>query len=129
MFVAWLAAAPAPRIRPLMTTKSRACLSIAIALAFLAPPSIASAQVNVAVDRPVEAREAHETLDEIPIAAYTYSAAGVGGPNVGAYGYFNFLAGSKLGGVEGGGNAVPGGGVVAYGAPIDRVTLVVDASR
>jgi hypothetical protein len=114
-------------------------LALAAAFSFGTASSIAHAQVAIEVpttvarspsaevDRPVEAPIRHETLDQIPIAAYTYSAAGVGGPNLGAYGYFNFLAGAKLGATSG--SAVPAGGVLVYGAPIDRVTLVIDGSR
>jgi hypothetical protein len=63
-----------------------------------------------------------DTRNEVPIVAYTYNAAGAPAKTVGAQGYGVGMAAS-------GQDAVLGGGVSVWGAPIDRLTLVGDASR
>ncbi len=59
---------------------------------------------------------------EVPIVAYTYAAAGAPAGTYGAYLYGTGLGASRQ-------NAAAGGGVTAWGAPIDRLTLVADAPR
>lgn len=59
---------------------------------------------------------------EVPIVAYAYDAQGAPAKTFGAYGY-------GLGLAAAGQDAVLGGGVTAWGAPIDRLTLIADASR
>ncbi|HEX8794728.1 MAG TPA: hypothetical protein VF765_27465 [Polyangiaceae bacterium] len=59
---------------------------------------------------------------EVPIVAYTYAATGAPAGTYGAYLYGTGLGASKQ-------NATGGGGVTAWGAPIDRLTLVADAPR
>jgi hypothetical protein len=64
-------------------------------------------------------REAH---DEVPILAYTYSAAGVSARSIGAeaYGIAQAAQGQP---------SVGGGGALVYGSPVNHLTLVGDASR
>jgi hypothetical protein len=59
---------------------------------------------------------------EVPVVAYTYGAAGAPAGTYGAYLYGTGLGASRQ-------NATAGGGVTAWGSPIDRLTLVADATR
>jgi hypothetical protein len=59
---------------------------------------------------------------EVPIVAYTYGAAGAPAGTYGAYLYGTGLGASRQ-------TATAGGGVTAWGSPIDRLTLVADAPR
>jgi hypothetical protein len=59
---------------------------------------------------------------EVPIVAYTYSAAGATAKTYGVQAYGLGLAAS-------GQDAVLGGGGSVWGAPIDRLTIVVDGQR
>ena len=63
-----------------------------------------------------------DTRSEVPIVAYTYTAAGAPAKTVGAQGYGVGLAAS-------GQDPVLGGGATVWGSPIDRLTLIGDASR
>jgi hypothetical protein len=65
--------------------------------------------------RPRDARQ------DLPLVAYTYSAQGAAPKTVGAYGYGLTLAAA-------GQDATIGGGATVWGSPIDRLTLVGDAS-
>jgi hypothetical protein len=58
----------------------------------------------------------------VPIVAYAYSARGAPKKTFGAYGYGLGLAAS-------GQDSVLGGGVTAWGSPIDRLTLIADLPR
>lgn len=59
---------------------------------------------------------------EIPTLAFAYSASGTQAGTYGALGYGSGLAGGQQ-------KATGGGGVIGWGSPIDRLTLVVDAPR
>jgi hypothetical protein len=59
---------------------------------------------------------------EVPIVAYTYSAAGVSAKTYGIQAYGLGLAAPKQ-------DAVLGGGGAIWGSPIDRLTIVVDGQR
>ena len=63
-----------------------------------------------------------EAKDEAPITAYAYTAHGSSKGIVGAQGYGSTLAGK-------GQKATAGGGVLVWAAPIERLTLVLDAPR
>lgn len=69
-----------------------------------------------------EARDTKDTRREVPIVAYAYSATGAPAKSVGAQGYGIGLAAS-------GQDAVLGGGAAVWGAPVERLTLIGDASR
>jgi len=68
------------------------------------------------------AKPARDARSEIPIIAYTYTPRGAPAGAVGAQAYGLGLAAS-------GQDAVLGGGGMVWWAPIDRLTLIVDASR
>lgn len=68
------------------------------------------------------AKKPRNAKTEVPIVAYAYSAEGAPGKTFGAYGYGLELAAE-------GQDSVFGGGVTAWGAPIDRLTIVADAPR
>ncbi|HEX5101664.1 MAG TPA: hypothetical protein VFV94_19265 [Polyangiaceae bacterium] len=63
-----------------------------------------------------------DAKSEVPITAYAYDAKGAPEKTVGAYGYGLGLAAS-------GQDTSLGGGVTAWGSPIDRLTIVGDAPR
>lgn len=71
---------------------------------------------------PAPKTQERDTRSEVPIVAYAYSATGAPAKSVGAQGYGVGMAAS-------GQDAVLGGGVSVWGAPIDRLTLIGDASR
>jgi hypothetical protein len=68
------------------------------------------------------AERPRDTRQDVPIVAHAYSAQGAAPKTVGAYGYGLTLAAA-------GQDAVLGGGATAWGSPIDRLTLIADASR
>jgi len=68
------------------------------------------------------AERPRDTRQDVPIVAYAYSAQGAAPKSVGAYGYGLALAAA-------GQDAVLGGGATVWGSPIDRLTLIGDASR
>jgi hypothetical protein len=59
---------------------------------------------------------------EIPTLAFAYSAFGTQAGTYGALGYGSGLAGGQQ-------KATGGGGVIGWGSPIDRLTVIVDAPR
>jgi hypothetical protein len=69
-----------------------------------------------------ERSESRDVRREVPLVAYTYSAAGVTAKTYGvqAYGLGLFASGQ---------DSVVGGGGAVWGSPIDRLTLVVDGQR
>lgn len=58
---------------------------------------------------------------EIPTLAFAYSAFGT---RVGTYGALGYATG-----LSGGGDSAAGGGILGWGSPLDRLTLVADAPR
>jgi hypothetical protein len=104
-----------------------ACSSTAFAQASPDPaPAPASAQPAATGDIPGSAAEAasdaKDVRREVPIVAYTYSAAGVTAKTYGVQLYGLGLAAS-------GQDTVVGGGGAVWGSPIDRLTIVVDGQR
>ncbi len=75
-------------------------------------------------DAPSDREGTPDARGSSPIVAYTYAAAGAAGHTMGAQTY-----GLALGGRGAGRGAMLGGGVTIWGAPVDRLTLVGDASR
>ncbi len=73
-------------------------------------------------DTALSTAPSRDAKSEVPIVAYAYGAAGAHAGTYGAYMYGTGLGGSKQ-------NATAGGGVTAWGSPIDRLTLVADAPR
>lgn len=69
-----------------------------------------------------QAERPRDTRQDVPIVAYAYSAQGAAPKTAGAYGYGLTLAAAQQ-------DAVLGGGVTAWGSPVDRLTLIGDASR
>jgi hypothetical protein len=63
-----------------------------------------------------------DVRSEVPILAYSYSAYGATAGTVGAEGYGLGLAAS-------GQKGALGGGITAWGSPIDRLTLIGDGAR
>ena len=88
------------------------------ALFFGASAAAAPAQPDSQTSTP----EIRDAKGEAPIVAYTYTATGAPARTIGAQGYGMGLAGP-------GQKATAGGGILMYGSPIDRLTLVVDAPR
>src|SRR5262245_56845433 len=90
----------------------------------LAPaPAAAPAASNDSIPSSVAtAGEAKDVQREIPIVAYTYSAAGASAKTLGVQAY-------GLGLVARGQDGVLGGGGAVWGSPIDRLTIVVDGQR
>jgi hypothetical protein len=70
----------------------------------------------------VTAAPPRDAKTEVPIVAYTYSATGAPAGTYGAYLYGTGLGASRQ-------TATGGGGVTAWGSPVDRLTLVADAPR
>jgi hypothetical protein len=69
-----------------------------------------------------QATESHDVRREVPIVAYTYSAAGAPAKTYGVQAY-------GLGLVASGQDAVVGGGGALWGSPVDRLTIIVDGQR
>jgi hypothetical protein len=84
-----------------------------------APAPSASGDVGGAASAQAEAKDVRR---EVPIVAYTYSAAGVPAKTYGLQAY-------GLGLVASGQDAVVGGGGALWGSPIDRLTIIVDGQR
>src|SRR6185437_3836918 len=70
----------------------------------------------------VTAAPPRDAKTEVPILAYSYSATGAPAGTYGAYLYGTGLGASRQ-------NATAGGGVTAWGSPVDRLTLVADIPR
>jgi hypothetical protein len=100
--------------------------SVFVPFACILLPATALAQTAPAPDETPSATasraEAKDVRREIPILAYTYSAAGVSAHTIGAQAYGLGLAASGQDGVIGGGGSV-------WASPIDRLTIVVDGQR
>jgi hypothetical protein len=101
-------------------TPRLALLGILGALGWSTP---AAAQQGPA-DVPRDDAPARSALTEAPTVAYAYTAHGASAGTMGAQTY-----GLGLAGRGDGRGAIVGGGVTVWGAPIDRLTLVGDASR
>jgi hypothetical protein len=87
--------------------------------------TVSWAVVAHATEPPTDVPPTTETRDvrsEAPIVAYAYSATGATAGTVGAQAYGLGLAASRQ-------RATLGGGVTAWGSPIDRLTLVGDGAR
>jgi hypothetical protein len=82
----------------------------------------AVARAEVSADTAPPTTTLRDARSEAPIVAYTYSARGAPSASIGAFAYGLGLVGS-------GQRATAGGGVTAWAAPVDRVTLVGDALR
>jgi hypothetical protein len=82
----------------------------------------ASAAADAAAPDSQTTIEARDAKNEAPIVAYAYSAHGAPARTIGAQGYGMGLAGP-------GQKATAGGGILMWGSPIDRLTIVVDAPR
>jgi hypothetical protein len=93
-------------------------LSVGLALSLASP----SAHADATTDTLTEPSGPRDVKTEVPITAFAYSATGAPAKTLGAYGYGLGLAGS-------GQRFSAGGGVTAWGSPIDRLTLVADALR
>jgi hypothetical protein len=96
----------------------RSSALLALAILLCAAPAAADASAPDA-QTPIEARDAK---GEAPTVAYTYTAYGAPARTIGAQGYGLGLAGP-------GQRATAGGGILMWGSPIDRLTLIVDAPR
>jgi hypothetical protein len=94
-------------------------LALVTAVTLVSSQAIAADPPAHDAEPPAEARDAK---GEVPITAFTYSAYGAPARTIGAQGYGLGLAGP-------GQRATAGGGIMAWGSPIDRLTLVVDAPR
>jgi len=99
-----------------------AIASTALALGILVCCSPARAAVDEPADTVSPAPVERDVRNETPILAYTYRAAGVSARSIGVQAYGLLLAADKQ-------NAVPGGGLILYGSPVDRLTLVGDGGR
>jgi hypothetical protein len=66
--------------------------------------------------------ESKDVRREVPLVAYTYSAAGASAKTLGVQAY-------GLGLVAPGQDSVVGGGGSVWGSPIDRLTIIVDGQR
>jgi hypothetical protein len=98
---------------------ARTLLGAAItATAIVSAPQVLAAEPDRASD------DAHvDTRQVLPITAYTYNAAGAPRGSFGAYGYGLGLVGGQ------GQRPVGGGGVTAWAAPVDRLTLIADGTQ
>src|SRR5512140_2112604 len=99
--------------------RSLALVGILGAIAWSTTASAQAAPDVSAGDTPVRS-----ALTEAPTVAYAYSAHGASAHTIGAQTY-----GLGLAGRGDGHGAMVGGGISVWGAPIDRLTLVGDASR
>jgi hypothetical protein len=97
-------------------------LTLGTLLFAVALPTSAYASDDVGNSAALPPRVESDARDAAPILGYTYTANGVGRPVVGARGY-------GIGTVESRRSAQVGGGVTAWGSPIERLTLVGDAAR
>jgi hypothetical protein len=91
----------------------------------LATAALALTTQVARADGPKDTEVAPVTRDaksEAPIVAYAYTAHGASASSVGAQAY-------GLGLAAPGQKGLVGGGVTAWGSPIDRLTLVADGSR
>jgi len=105
--------------QPMRTTS---ILVLTLAFSLLAPPereARADSPGDAAIPTAAPPRDAKT---EVPIAAYTYTATGAPAGTYGAYLYGTGLAASRQ-------SATAGGGVTAWGSPVDRLTLVADVPR
>lgn len=102
-----------------MTQKKFLFLGPFAALLLAAGPALAADPPN---DTPEPAPTTRDVKTEIPNVAYAYTAHGASARTVGVMAY-----GLGLGGR--GQKAALGGGGAVWGSPIDRVTLIGDASR
>jgi hypothetical protein len=93
-------------------------LSVGLTLSLASP----SARAEATTDTLTAPAGPRDVKTEVPITAFAYSATGAPEKTVGAYGYGLGLAGS-------GQRFTAGGGVTAWGSPVDRLTLVADALR
>jgi hypothetical protein len=100
-------------------------------LGLLALPTTAFAQATTPAVNPsddsastatAEATHDKDVRREVPIVAYTYTAAGASAKTIGVQAYGLGLAARGQDGVIGGGGAV-------WGSPVDRLTIVVDGQR
>jgi hypothetical protein len=82
----------------------------------------ASARADAPSDVSLQPGAPQDVKGAVPTVAYAYSAAGAPARTVGAYAYGQGLAGA-------GQSALAGGGVTAWGSPVERLTLVVDVPR
>src|SRR5215471_10610577 len=89
------------------------------AFAQTSPEPTPTGDVAGAAAQPTAAKDVRR---EVPVVAYTYSAAGVSAKTYGVQAYGLGLAAS-------GQDAVLGGGGAIWGSPIDRLTIVVDGQR
>jgi hypothetical protein len=97
-----------------------------LALAF-ASFSLVAAMRDARADSPGDtaltgSAPSRDVKGEVPVVAYTYGAAGAPAGTYGAYLYGTGLGASRQ-------TSTAGGGVTAWGSPIDRLTLVADAPR
>ena len=90
------------------------------ALAQATPP--ASSSDDSATTGAMEAARDKDVRREVPIVAYTYTAAGASTKTMGVQAYGLGLAARGQDGVLGGGGAV-------WGSPIDRLTIILDGQR
>ncbi len=92
-----------------------------LALATLSAPPVSAASPRE--DSARDATSVHRDVrGEVPIFAYTYAARGAPARSVGAQGYGLGLAAT-------GQDVVLGGGAMIWWAPIERLTLTLDAPR
>jgi hypothetical protein len=87
-----------------------------------APAAAATPAGEVGNTAPAQGLESKDVRNELPIVAYTYTAAGVSAKTIGVQAYGLGLVASGQDGVIGGGGAV-------WGSPIDRLTIVADGQR
>jgi len=100
---------------------------LALGLASFSFALLASPEREARADTPGDtaittAAPPRDVKTEVPITAYTYTATGAPAGTYGAYLYGTGLGASRQ-------SATAGGGVTAWGAPVDRLTLVVDVPR
>lgn len=96
---------------------------VALALAAVGLAATArEARADTLGDTALSTAPSRDAKGEVPIVAYAYGAAGAPAGTYGAYMYGTGLGASKQ-------NAAAGGGVTAWGSPVDRLTLVADAPR
>lgn len=73
-------------------------------------------------DASIVATPPRDAKAEVPVVAYTYAATGAPAGTYGAYFYGTGLGASRQ-------SAAAGGGVTAWGSPVDRLTIVADMPR
>jgi hypothetical protein len=102
-----------------------ACIGIPSTVSAQIPPDPApapSALNDTAIAGTSQGAEARDARREVPIVAYTYSAAGTVAKTIGAQAYGMSLVAPNQDSVVGGGGAI-------WGSPFDGLTIVVDGQR